>query len=634
MAIHMRRKCLLTLFVTTSLMLGYIVLSSFRTAHTLNSTSLEINKEETNKEEVKESEPFVYDKIDVKTEDLPTKSGLEGNSLANGCSVKETDPLDANILKYIKDFGEHNCSDEETRRRTTITRTKRNITHLEMNGENFQSVQMRNILYDESTGKHKNDEFKELFQAQLELDIVKGGSGMIRNLKSKRCISPSSTNYTTPDTITLKFTSVCTTPHTVFIFNDKGYLKHNLTGRCITPEKSPIVQNTKLVLSTACTHAFNVSSEGVIMHKESTFCVHPLWGGETPEENQELCLWLDCATNGRLQYNFFHFLEGKSYSLVAASPVEALELSIKYSSKDSKDSIFLLDLLPKNLPSSSTATNIYVLCFDEISLSHFQRKLPLSYTYMSEVMQLNIYKKYASVNPSLRDNTLTVINGDVDKGTESLFVTASKKEYATLYTSDSVVSALSKDFIQAHHNSAPFFHAVHQNFGVSSKHCINSQPVYDISLSYLDAFITSYKLNAKLAYLAISGITKFNFNLVGYMDKRLKQTLELLHKQTNSIVVIHSVKGSLTGKLGQLAVGRVEYKKPLLGIYTSPDIRDKILIKKSNHLVGPYDIHVTLKNILTNEKSKHKFGMSLSDEIPDRNCNEAGVYKTMCPCTS
>lgn len=166
MAIHKRRKCLLTLFVTTSLMLGYIVLSSFRTAHTLNNTSLNINKEEINKEE--ETFVYVYDKIDEEAEDLPTKSGLEGNSLAKGCSVKETDPLDANILKYIMDFGKHNCSKEET------LRTRRNITHLEMNGENFQSVQMRNIRLNETTGKHNYDEFKELFHTKLEVVIVKG----------------------------------------------------------------------------------------------------------------------------------------------------------------------------------------------------------------------------------------------------------------------------------------------------------------------------------------------------------------------------------------------------------------------------------------------------------------------------
>ena len=80
-----------------------------------------------------------------------------------------------------------------------------------------------------------------------------------------------------------------------------------MTKLCLGPKdgvKKP-AQNTQIVISKHCNTKFDVINEGVLQLVGSGMCVHPLWGGDSPEEGQKLCLYPDCEAQKRLQFRWF-----------------------------------------------------------------------------------------------------------------------------------------------------------------------------------------------------------------------------------------------------------------------------------------------------------------------------------------
>ena len=136
-----------------------------------------------------------------------------------------------------------------------------------------------------------------------------------------------------------------------------------------------------------------------------------------------------------------------------------------------------------------------------------------------------------------------------------------------------------------------------------------------------------------MGILALSDVSKTNFNRVGFMDKSLRTLLEKLNELQNTIVIVQSVKGSMIGKLGQLAAGKREEKHGIYSIHVSHDIDSKYYFAhNSDVLVTPYDTYVTLLKLFTLRDIKHHFGMSLFKKLGPRNCLQAGVSYSMCPC--
>lgn len=167
-------------------------------------------------------------------------------------------------------------------------------------------------------------------------------------------------------------------------------------------------------------------------------------------------------------------------------------------------------------------------------------------------------------------------------------------------------------------------------------YCVGKKGVYDISLDYMIDFIKKYPKNAKLGVAVLSQITQFNYNLLGYMDKSLVSFLKQIHQMPNTILILNSVKGSLIGKLGQTKAGSLEYKRPLLTVYVSNDINQKYSLNggRTSQIVSPFDVYVTMREVLTGKPLTHKYGLSLfsQKQFSKRDCHTAGVTKQMCPC--
>lgn len=168
---------------------------------------------------------------------------------------------------------------------------------------------------------------------------------------------------------------------------------------------------------------------------------------------------------------------------------------------------------------------------------------------------------------------------------------------------------------------------------MAHRHCLGSVPVHDLLFNYLTEFINWYPNNPKMAVLALSDVSKTNFNRVGFMDKSLRRLLAKLNELPNTIIIMQSVKGSIIGKLGQLAAGKREEKNAIYSMHVSHDIESKYNFAHNNDvLVTPYDTYVTLLKLFTLRDIKHHFGRSLFKKIGLRNCLQAGVSYSMCPC--
>lgn len=151
---------------------------------------------------------------------------------------------------------------------------------------------------------------------------------------------------------------------------------------------------------------------------------------------------------------------------------------------------------------------------------------------------------------------------------------------------------------------------------------------------YLNSFLKSYEDAPKLAMMMLSEMTLKNYNTIGYIDTTLEALLTQLHGMKNTIVIVNSLKGSLAGKLKNLQQGVEEYRRPLLHIYMSNDLNGKFKLEdnRKKQLSSTYDLYTSISEFVSGTKVANKYGKSLTEKIPDRDCLACGVVNTMCFC--
>ena len=168
----------------------------------------------------------------------------------------------------------------------------------------------------------------------------------------------------------------------------------------------------------------------------------------------------------------------------------------------------------------------------------------------------------------------------------------------------------------------------------AQSYCVFGQPIYDLTFNYLLSFVNLYPSHSKLAVILLSEISRANYNYLAYMDKHFKNLLDQLSPLRNTIIILQTLKGGETGKLGQLEQGVEEIKHPFFATYVSKDIREKYKFEptRSEQLSTSFDTYVTLRHLVSQEKWKHGNGKSLLKKYKPRNCLQAAVYPSMCPC--
>ena len=168
----------------------------------------------------------------------------------------------------------------------------------------------------------------------------------------------------------------------------------------------------------------------------------------------------------------------------------------------------------------------------------------------------------------------------------------------------------------------------------------------EYALNYYKDFRHEYAEELSLTYLSTSALTHNEPEKIQMFDDRFLaffQDMKSAGKLNSTIVLFFGDHGMREGDFRQTAQGSNEERLPFMSVTLPPrfqaehPLKVRNLKRNSKVLTTPYDIHVTLKHLLSlSEKpEKHVFGQSLFRNIEKRNrtCSEAGVPFNWCVCT-
>ncbi|XP_017856739.1 PREDICTED: uncharacterized protein LOC108609528 [Drosophila arizonae] len=141
-----------------------------------------------------------------------------------------------------------------------------------------------------------------------------------------------------------------------------------------------------------------------------------------------------------------------------------------------------------------------------------------------------------------------------------------------------------------------------------------------------------------------------DFSAAARVDRDFVRYLELYREHglfDKAVVILFSLHGQRRGPLMRLASGFLEERLPMLHIYLPPwyrkqypDVRNALEVNR-RRLCSPYDLHLTLKNLLVQGQSGLKFNsscakcQSLFEPLPvNRSCEDAAIPEHWCTCDS
>uniref|UniRef100_A0A0R3SV63 Sulfatase domain-containing protein n=2 Tax=Hymenolepis diminuta TaxID=6216 RepID=A0A0R3SV63_HYMDI len=107
----------------------------------------------------------------------------------------------------------------------------------------------------------------------------------------------------------------------------------------------------------------------------------------------------------------------------------------------------------------------------------------------------------------------------------------------------------------------------------------------------------------------------------------------------NTVIILFSDHGPRIGKARLSLQGKFEERLPMLGILFPRKLAQEwpeavaALQSNTDRLCSPFDLHATLKHILTHSDHHNTRSRSLLTPIPwQRTCNEAGIARHWCTC--
>ena len=176
----------------------------------------------------------------------------------------------------------------------------------------------------------------------------------------------------------------------------------------------------------------------------------------------------------------------------------------------------------------------------------------------------------------------------------------------------------------------------------------NSCPI-EFAFDYVKKFYKEYPEELSLVFAMNSALTHNEPERVQMYDDgfiRFFKDLNTTKQLDKTIVVFFGDHGMREGGFRRTTQGKLEERLPLMTITLPPSFHKKYprevnnLKRNSKVLTTPYDIHVTLKHLLSMSKGEtppeHRYGRSLFSDVSslNRECGEAGITPFWCVCTS
>lgn len=315
--------------------------------------------------------------------------------------------------------------------------------------------------------------------------------------------------------------------------------------------------------------------------------------------------------------------------------------------------------------------NILIYGLDSLSHLSFQRKLPLTYSYLKDSLDAVIMNGYnivgdattAAIIPLLTGKTETELPEVRKNQLASGFVDDypliwnkyRSKGYATLFAEDSpslaVFNLRFNGFYTAptDHYMRPFWQAVSESVlhERSLNFCLGSKPKHQFTLDYVKEFFEKYNNVSKFAFAFHGELSHNDNNPVQYLDKDLHRFLWQMKQQNflnNTLLIIMSDHGARYSNVRNTVQGKLEERLPFMSFVFPAWFKNKYPYFTNNlkgnreKLVTPFDVHETLLDLLDTSRMYEPVdtstrGISLLQSVPlNRTCRSAGIAMHWCSC--
>ena len=180
-------------------------------------------------------------------------------------------------------------------------------------------------------------------------------------------------------------------------------------------------------------------------------------------------------------------------------------------------------------------------------------------------------------------------------------------------------------------------------------HCIRNQTSFELFLSYIEQFWSSYPLNKKFFFAFFKQFTHDGYTAGSLLDSGLLNFFRNFHQINNgqpTIIVLMTDHGARFSLARQTPQGKLEERLPLMSWIFPQSFREKYPQAIENfqrnipRLTTPFDIHATLVSLLDMQKlninlpsRRKQRNISLFQSIStQRTCDDINLEAHWCSC--
>ncbi|XP_066923745.1 uncharacterized protein [Clytia hemisphaerica] len=612
-------------------------------------------------------------------------SSSKGGEVKNKCIIPILDPWHKDVAPFIDYKWRH----QKCRIKRKV-KLERGILKV-----NLENIQRAGFYYVRRKDEDTNQYSRWHSLRDTQKDIIRNQTPVCLQIsdREKLILSPmtpnsqilsnevNGINSTEPKSAALVATNRtnCNSDSSKFIFKKDHTIIHMASGRCIVPKGD--TPNQPIVLlpikSRECRtriSKFKALPDGKIRHKHTGKCLHfNLCGKKSNEGFFDL---VDC-TNG----TSLHYYAGEKLFKKLEMEVAITEDIIKFQYIQSnllytEYFIYPVHRLTKNkhLLEKQTAAsqddnklNVMYLMIDSISRASGQRYLNETYKMLEEDPNSVIMKGHTIVGDGTTAQVLAILVGEQERHLPEarrghnfskpvdnwpwIWKEYHQKGYVSVFGEDDAGIGTFNYRLNGFNNTPsnkylrPWYIEIDTQIRWSKK--FSTDCSHKLAFQYLKDLYYEYQQEKKFIFHA-SNLGHNEPALATSMDNDLKQLLKYMNKTgalDNTVLVIFGDHGDRTAAFRKTMQGKLEERLPFVSITVPSRMRNKFpmefknLVKNSEILTSHYDLYATnlhLANFPELPLKQHRYGKSLFTDITalQRECADAGVEETWCPCVS
>ena len=315
--------------------------------------------------------------------------------------------------------------------------------------------------------------------------------------------------------------------------------------------------------------------------------------------------------------------------------------------------------------------NVLMFGFDSLSRHMFQRILPASHKYFTQVLGGKILEGYNIVGDGTPQALMPILTGrseteipEVRRGMKNAkhldevltfiwkryqdegYITQWGEDMANIGTFNLRMLGFKTQPVD--HYMRPFYLATIPFYNRFLPNCIGSRPRHKLFIDWIKEGLQTNREYDLFTFGFFSEFSHHDNNLLAQADGDVMSFLKFLNNEgylENTVLILMSDHGVRFGRFRNTEQGKLEERMPYFGFRFPDGLRLKYPKHIQNfegntkRLVTPFDIHETLLDILNMPQSSASSGnvssrgISLFKKIPqERSCAHASIEPHWCAC--